>query len=167
MSGHLHDCPPRGSRVAEWRARQKSAPEAVKKAARASIKTQVETMVAFHEMGIPTLDYGNNIRQIAREEGLEKAFSFPGFVPAYIRPLFCRGIGPFRWVALSGDPEDIHKTDRKVKELIPDDRHLHNWLDMAGARISFQGLPRVSAGSTWGSVIAWGSPSTTWCERAN
>jgi urocanate hydratase len=92
-------------------------------------------------MGIPTLDYGNNIRQVALEEGLENAFDFPGFVPAYIRPLFCRGVGPFRWVALSGDPEDIYKTDAKVKEILPDNKHLHNWLDMARERISFQGLP--------------------------
>ena len=91
--------------------------------------------------GIPTFDYGNNIRQVAKEEGLANAFDFPGFVPAYVRPLFCRGIGPFRWVALSGDPEDIYKTDAKVKELIPDDPHLHNWLDMARERIAFQGLP--------------------------
>jgi urocanate hydratase len=92
-------------------------------------------------MGIPTFDYGNNIRQMAFDEGCRNAFDFPGFVPAYVRPLFCRGVGPFRWVALSGDPEDIYKTDAKVKELIPDDKHLHNWLDMARERISFQGLP--------------------------
>lgn len=137
----LHGYLPQGWNVAEWRAKQESDPEAVEKAARASMKKQVEAMVAFHEMGIPTFDYGNNIRQVAKEEGLEKAFSFPGFVPAYIRPLFCRGIGPFRWAALSGDPEDIYKTDRKVKELIPDDEHLHNWLDLAETRIAFQGLP--------------------------
>ena len=112
-----------------------------KSRARASMKVQVAAMVGFWNRGIPTLDYGNNIRQVALEEGLENAFAFPGFVPAYIRPLFCRGIGPFRWCALSGDPEDIYKTDAKVKELI-DDPHLHNWLDMAhGIRISFQGLP--------------------------
>jgi urocanate hydratase len=98
-------------------------------------------MVAFWDAGVPTLDYGNNIRQVAKDEGLENAFAFPGFVPAYIRPLFCRGIGPFRWAALSGDPEDIYKTDAKVKELLPDNKHLHNWLDMARERISFQGLP--------------------------
>jgi len=137
----LHGYLPQGWGLEEWRIRQKSDPEAVEKAARASIKVQVEAMVAFSEMGIPTVDYGNNIRQVAKEEGLAKAFAFPGFVPAYIRPLFCRGIGPFRWVALSGDPEDIYKTDCKVKELIPDDKHLHHWLDMAKARISFQGLP--------------------------
>ncbi len=98
-------------------------------------------MVAFWDAGVPTLDYGNNIRQVAKDEGLENAFAFPGFVPAYIRPLFCRGIGPFRWAALSGDPEDIYKTDAKVKELLPDNKHLHNWLDMARERIAFQGLP--------------------------
>ena len=109
--------------------------------AKKSMAVHVRAMLALHEMGIPTLDYGNNIRQVAKDEGVGNAFDFPGFVPAYIRPLFCRGIGPFRWVALSGDPEDIYKTDAKVKELIPDDAHLHNWLDMARERISFQGLP--------------------------
>jgi urocanate hydratase len=98
-------------------------------------------MLDFWEAGVPTLDYGNNIRQVAFDAGLENAFDFPGFVPAYIRPLFCRGVGPFRWVALSGDPEDIYKTDQKVKELMPDDAHLHRWLDMARERIDFQGLP--------------------------
>ena len=98
-------------------------------------------MLEFHALGIPTLDYGNNIRQMAKEMGVKDAFDFPGFVPAYIRPLFCRGIGPFRWAALSGDPEDIYRTDQRVKELIPDDKHLHNWLDMARERIAFQGLP--------------------------
>ncbi len=98
-------------------------------------------MLEFHKRGIPTVDYGNNIRQMAKDEGVANAFDFPGFVPAYIRPLFCRGIGPFRWVALSGDPEDIYRTDAKVKELMPDDAHLHHWLDMAKARIQFQGLP--------------------------
>lgn len=101
----------------------------------------VQAMLAFHEMGVPTFDYGNNIRQMAQEVGVSNAFDFPGFVPAYIRPLFCRGIGPFRWVALSGDPQDIYKTDAKVKEIIKDDQHLHHWLDMARERISFQGLP--------------------------
>ncbi|WP_130732598.1 urocanate hydratase [Komagataeibacter xylinus] len=116
-------------------------PAAVEKAAKDSMKLHVEAMVAFHRMGIPTFDYGNNIRQMALEVGCEEAFEFPGFVPAYIRPLFCRGIGPFRWAALSGDPEDIYKTDAKVKELLPDDKHLHNWLDMAREKIHFQGLP--------------------------
>jgi urocanate hydratase len=98
-------------------------------------------MLDFQKAGVATVDYGNNIRQVALEEGVQNAFDFPGFVPAYIRPLFCRGIGPFRWVALSGDPEDIAKTDAKVKELLPGDRHLHHWLDMARSRIQFQGLP--------------------------
>jgi urocanate hydratase len=101
----------------------------------------VQAMLQFHHAGIPTLDYGNNIRQMAKEEGVAGAFEFPGFVPAYIRPLFCRGIGPFRWCALSGDPEDIYRTDAKVKELLPDNPHLHRWLDLARARIRFQGLP--------------------------
>ncbi|WP_417810600.1 urocanate hydratase [Thalassospira alkalitolerans] len=137
----VHGYLPQNWTVAEWRAKQESDPKAVEKAARASMRVQVEAMVAFHDAGIPTVDYGNNIRQMALEEGLENAFAFPGFVPAYIRPLFCKGIGPFRWAALSGDPEDIYKTDQKVKELIPDDAHLHNWLDMARDRIAFQGLP--------------------------
>lgn len=137
----VHGYLPIGWSVAEWRAKQESDPKGVAKAARASMKVQVAAMVDFWNMGIPTLDYGNNIRQMALEEGLEDAFAFPGFVPAYIRPLFCRGIGPFRWAALSGDPEDIYKTDAKVKELLPDNKHLHNWLDMARERIEFQGLP--------------------------
>jgi urocanate hydratase len=120
--------------------RQKD-PAAVAKAAKASMAVHVRAMLEFHKQGIPTVDYGNNIRQMALEEGVKDAFAFPGFVPAYIRPLFCRGIGPFRWAALSGDPSDIAKTDAKVKELIPDDKHLHNWLDMASKRIKFQGLP--------------------------
>jgi len=116
-------------------------PAAVERAAKDSMRLQVEAMVAFHRMGVPTFDYGNNIRQMAFEVGCEDAFAFPGFVPAYIRPLFCRGIGPFRWAALSGDPEDIYKTDAKVRELLPHDTHLHNWLDMAREKIQFQGLP--------------------------
>ncbi|MDA8716363.1 urocanate hydratase [Alphaproteobacteria bacterium] len=136
----LHGYLPLGWSVAEWRAKQETQPKEVETAARASMKTHVAAMVDFWSDGVPTLDYGNNIRQVASEEGLETAFSFPGFVPAYIRPLFCRGIGPFRWCALSGDPEDIYKTDAKVKELV-DDAHLHNWLDMARERIAFQGLP--------------------------
>ncbi|MDX2483982.1 MAG: urocanate hydratase [Pseudodonghicola sp.] len=136
----VHGYLPQGWGVAEWRDRQESEPKVVEAAARKSMRAHVEAMVGFHDAGIPTLDYGNNIRQMALEEGLERAFSFPGFVPACIRPLFCRGVGPFRWVALSGDPEDIYKTDQKVKELI-DDPHLHNWLDMARERIAFQGLP--------------------------
>lgn len=136
----LHGYLPRNWTVAEWQEKQKTDPKAVEKAARASMRDQVAAMVEFHKRGIPTVDYGNNIRQVAFDEGLEAAFAFPGFVPAYIRPLFCRGIGPFRWCALSGDPEDIYKTDAKVKELV-DDPDLHHWLDMARERISFQGLP--------------------------
>ena len=132
---------PAGWTLAEWRARRESDPASVEAAARASIRSHVQAMVAFANRGVPTIDYGNNIRQVASDEGLDDAFSFPGFVPACIRPLFCRGIGPFRWCALSGDPEDIYRTDEKVKALIPDDPHLHNWLDMARERISFQGLP--------------------------
>ncbi len=137
LNGYL----PQGWSMAEWKARRESDPKAVERAARASMKTHVAAMVDFWNAGVPTLDYGNNIRQVARDEGLENAFAFPGFVPAYIRPLFCRGIGPFRWVALSGDPQDIYKTDQKMKELFPENKHLHHWLDMARARIAFQGLP--------------------------
>ncbi|WP_299695070.1 urocanate hydratase [uncultured Tateyamaria sp.] len=137
VNGYL----PQGWTMAEWRARRDTDPKAVEAAARASMKVQVKAMVDFHAAGIPTVDYGNNIRQMALEEGLDRAFDFPGFVPAYIRPLFCRGIGPFRWAALSGDPEDIYRTDAKVKEILSDDSHLHNWLDMARDRIAFQGLP--------------------------
>ncbi|MCG7554206.1 urocanate hydratase [Pseudoalteromonas sp. Of11M-6] len=120
---------------------RESDPQAVVKAAKQSMAVQVQAMLTLQSRGAATTDYGNNIRQMALEEGVDNAFDFPGFVPAYIRPLFCQGIGPFRWVALSGDPEDIYKTDAKVKELIPDDPHLHNWLDMARERIQFQGLP--------------------------
>ncbi|MGX9178625.1 urocanate hydratase [Mesorhizobium sp. BHbdii] len=137
LNGYL----PKGWSLAEWREKRTSDPKAVEKAARASMREHVEAMVAFWNAGVPTLDYGNNIRQVAKEEGFENAFAFPGFVPAYIRPLFCRGIGPFRWAALSGDPEDIYKTDAKVRELTPGNTHLHNWLDMARERIAFQGLP--------------------------
>ena len=137
INGYL----PQGWSLAQWREKRESDPKAVEKAARASMKVHVQAMLDFWKAGVPTLDYGNNIRQVAFEEGLENAFDFPGFVPAYIRPLFCRGVGPFRWCALSGDPEDIYKTDAKVKELLPDNEHLHNWLDMARERISFQGLP--------------------------
>ncbi|MEM1047100.1 MAG: urocanate hydratase [Pseudomonadota bacterium] len=137
LNGYL----PKGWTLAEWTAKRESDPKAVEAAARTSMREHVAAMVAFWEAGVPTLDYGNNIRQVAKDEGLETAFAFPGFVPAYIRPLFCRGIGPFRWCALSGDPEDIYRTDAKVKELMPDDAHLHTWLDMARERIHFQGLP--------------------------
>ncbi|MBL6077326.1 urocanate hydratase [Belnapia sp. T18] len=132
---------PAGWTLAEWAAKRESDPAAVAAAARRSMVGHVQAMLDFQRMGAKVLDYGNNIRQMAKEEGLADAFGFPGFVPAYIRPLFCRGIGPFRWAALSGDPEDIYRTDAKVRELIPDDPHLHRWLDMARARISFQGLP--------------------------
>jgi urocanate hydratase len=125
----------------KWRSQQKSDPKAVEKAARASIKIHVEAMLDFWKQGIPTVDYGNNIRQFALEEGVKNAFDIPGFIPAYLRPLLCKGIGPFRWVALSGDPEDIYRTDAKVKELIPNNPHLHNWIDLAQKRIAFQGLP--------------------------
>ena len=137
----VHGYLPIGWSVEQWLQEQQANPEKVRDAAKKSMRVHVEAMLAFHAAGIPTVDYGNNIRQMAKDEGCANAFDFPGFVPAYVRPLFCRGIGPFRWVALSGDPEDIYKTDAKVKELIPDDAHLHNWLDMARERISFQGLP--------------------------
>ena len=137
INGYL----PQGWTMAQWKEKRESDPKAVEKAARASMKVHVQAMVEFHKAGVPTFDYGNNIRQVALDEGLENAFDFPGFVPAYIRPLFCRGIGPFRWAALSGDPQDIYKTDAKVKEILSEDAHLHNWLDMARDRISFQGLP--------------------------
>jgi urocanate hydratase len=137
----LHGYCPAGWTPAEWRAKQETDPKAVQTAARASMRAHVEAMVNFWNAGVPTLDYGNNIRQVAKEEGFENAFAFPGFVPAYIRPLFCKGIGPFRWVALSGDPEDIRKTDAAMKKLFPENQHLHRWLDMASERIAFQGLP--------------------------
>lgn len=137
VNGYL----PAGWTLDQWFTKRESAPHEVEKAARASMATHVRAMLDFHGQGIPTLDYGNNIRQVAKDEGVENAFAFPGFVPAYIRPLFCRGIGPFRWAALSGNPEDIYKTDQKVKELLPGNHHLHNWLDMAKERIAFQGLP--------------------------
>ena len=137
INGYL----PKGWTLAQWAEKRERDPKAVEKAARQSMAVQVCAMLDFHKRGVPTLDYGNNIRQMAKEEGVLDAFDFPGFVPAYIRPLFCRGIGPFRWCALSGDPEDIYRTDAKVKELMPDDKHLHNWLDMARKRIKFQGLP--------------------------
>ena len=137
LNGYL----PAGWTLDRWERAKQSDPASVEAAARRSMRTHVQAMLDFHRAGVPTLDYGNNIRQVARDEGLAEAFDFPGFVPAYIRPLFCRGVGPFRWAALSGDPEDIYRTDRKVRELIPDDPHLHNWLDMARARIRFQGLP--------------------------
>ena len=132
---------PIGWTIDEWKQRRISDPDLVEAEAVKSIAIHVDAMLDFFHAGIPTIDYGNNIRQVAFDQGIENAFDFPGFVPAYIRPLFCRGIGPFRWVALSGDPEDIYKTDKKVKELIPDNTHLHHWLDAAKEKIKFQGLP--------------------------
>jgi len=132
---------PAGWSLADWEDRRSRDPSGVAKAAKKSMAAHVRAMLEFHKLGVPTVDYGNNIRQMALEEGVTDAFAFPGFVPAYVRPLFCRGIGPFRWAALSGDPEDIYRTDEKVKELLPDNKHLHNWLDMARKRIKFQGLP--------------------------
>ena len=137
INGYL----PQGWTLDQWATAREKDPASVERAAKASMAIHVRAMLDFHHAGIPTVDYGNNIRQVARDEGVENAFDFPGFVPAYIRPLFCRGVGPFRWAALSGDPEDIYKTDTKVKELLPDNKHLHRWLDMARERIHFQGLP--------------------------
>jgi urocanate hydratase len=137
LNGYL----PAGWSLADWEARKESDPDGTILAAKQSMAAQVRAMLDFWNQGVPTLDYGNNIRQMAQDMGVDNAFDFPGFVPAYVRPLFCRGVGPFRWAALSGDPEDIYRTDEKVKELIPDDPHLHNWLDMARERIHFQGLP--------------------------
>jgi urocanate hydratase len=137
VNGYL----PRGWTLDDWETRRASDAAGVAKAAKRSMAEHVRAMLDFWKLGVPTIDYGNNIRQMALEEGVADAFSFPGFVPAYIRPLFCRGIGPFRWAALSGEPEDIFRTDAKVKELLPDNRHLHDWLDMAKAKIRFQGLP--------------------------
>ena len=137
VNGYL----PIGWTVAEWLAAREREPERVAAAAKKSMAIHVQAMLDLQAAGVPTTDYGNNIRQVAFDEGVKNAFDFPGFVPAYIRPLFCRGVGPFRWVALSGDPEDIYRTDAKVKELLSDDAHLHRWLDMARERIHFQGLP--------------------------
>ncbi|MFY9513209.1 MAG: urocanate hydratase [Rubrivivax sp.] len=139
VNGYL----PAGWSVEQWRAAaaEPARHAELREAAAQSCAVHVKAMLAFQQMGIPTVDYGNNIRQVAFDAGVDNAFDFPGFVPAYIRPLFCRGVGPFRWVALSGDPEDIRKTDAKMKELFPEDKHLHRWLDMAGERIAFQGLP--------------------------
>ncbi|WOF44435.1 urocanate hydratase [Sphingopyxis indica] len=137
VNGYL----PIGWSVADWMEKRESDPAAVAKAAKSSMAVHVRAMLDFQAAGVPTTDYGNNIRQVAKDEGVDNAFDFPGFVPAYIRPLFCRGIGPFRWAALSGDPEDIYRTDAKVKELLPDNAHLHRWLDMAREKIKFQGLP--------------------------
>lgn len=137
LNGYL----PVGWTLEESAAARKTQPEVFLRAVKTSIAQHVESMLTLHQRGVPTFDYGNNLRQVAFDEGIKDAFAFPGFVPAYIRPLFCKGIGPFRWVALSGDPEDIYKTDAVVKKLLPDDKHLHQWLDMARTRIQFQGLP--------------------------
>jgi len=137
VNGYL----PEGWSLEQWDRLRGADPAQVARAARASMRKHVEAMLAFQKLKIPVFDYGNNIRQVAFDEGLKDAFAFPGFVPAYVRPLFCRGVGPFRWAALSGDPEDIYRTDEKVRELMPEDRHLHHWLDMARERIQFQGLP--------------------------
>ena len=137
LNGYL----PAGWTLAEWEERRRADPGGTAEAAKESMAVQVRAMLDFWNRGVPALDYGNNIRQMARDTGVDDAFDFPGFVPAYIRPMFCRGIGPFRWAALSGDPEDIYRTDEKVKALMPDHPHLHNWLDMARERIRFQGLP--------------------------
>jgi urocanate hydratase len=150
----------------QWEEMQGRDPQAVERAAKESMAVQVRAMLEFHRHGVPTLDYGNNIRQFAKDTGVDDAFDFPGFVPAYIRPMFCRGKGPFRWAALSGEPEDIYRTDAKVKELFPDDAHLHKWLDMARERIAFQGLParicwlglgeRAKAGLAFNDMVAQG-----------
>ncbi|MFM8799075.1 MAG: urocanate hydratase [Tagaea sp.] len=162
INGYL----PAGWSVDRWLRTRETDPAAVAAAARKSMATHVRAMLDFHKMGVPTLDYGNNIRQVAKDEGIADAFDFPGFVPAYIRPLFCRGIGPFRWAALSGDPEDIWRTDAKMKALFPENRHLHRWLDMAKDRIAFQGLParicwvglgdRAKAGLAFNEMVARG-----------
>ena len=164
--GPLNGYLPQGWTLEEWEERRASDPEAGEIAAKESMAVQVRAMLDFWHAGVPTLDYGNNIRQFAREVGVEDAFDFPGFVPAYVRPLFCRGKGPFRWAALSGNPEDIYRTDARIKELFPDDRHLHNWLDMARERIKFQGLParicwlglgdRARAGLAFNEMVASG-----------
>ena len=163
LNGYL----PKGWSWEEYRQRAQTEPAKVAAAAKQSMADHVKAMLAFQQMGVPTFDYGNNIRQMAKETGVDNAFDFPGFVPAYIRPLFCRGIGPFRWAALSGDPQDIYKTDAMVKELIPDDEHLHRWLDMARERISFRTCRRASAGLASASAPSWARRSTRWCAAAN
>jgi urocanate hydratase len=165
LNGYL----PAGWTLERWEEMQAKDPATVERAAKESMAVQVRAMLDFHRAGVPTLDYGNNIRQFAKETGVEDAFDFPGFVPAYIRPMFCRGKGPFRWAALSGDPEDIHRTDARVKELFPDDRHLHAWLDLAREKIRFQGLParicwlglgeRAKAGLAFNEMVAKGELS--------
>ena len=164
LNGYL----PKGWTLAEWFARRETEPKAVEAAARRSMAEHVRAMLDFHRMGVPTLDYGNNIRQVAKEEGVADAFDFPGFVPAYIRPLFCRGIGPFRWAALSGDPEDIFRTDAKVKELLPGRTRTcttgSTWRASASAS---RACRRASAGSGSATATASASPSTRWWRRAS
>jgi urocanate hydratase len=162
LNGYL----PIGWTLDEWAQRRERDPKGVERAAKESMAVQVRAMLDFHHMGIPTVDYGNNIRQMAKEMGVANAFEFPGFVPAYIRPLFCRGVGPFRWAALSGDPEDIYRTDQRMKALFPEDKLLHRWLDMARSKIKFQGLParicwvglggRAKAGLAFNDMVAKG-----------
>jgi urocanate hydratase len=137
VNGYL----PAGWSLDKWDRLRGEDPAQVAREARASMARHVEAMLGFQKLGVPVFDYGNNLRQVAFDAGVKDAFAFPGFVPAYVRPLFCRGMGPFRWAALSGDPEDIRRTDQKVRELLPADTHLHHWLDMARERIQFQGLP--------------------------
>ena len=163
LNGYL----PAGWSLAEWDERRARDPAGTVKAAKESMAVQVRAMLDFRARGVPVLDYGNNIRQMAREMGVDNAFDFPGFVPAYIRPLFCRGIGPFRWAALSGDPEDIYRTDEKVKELMPDDAPLHNWLDMAAGASASRACPRASAGSVSATATGSASPSTGWWPGAS
>ena len=169
INGYL----PIGWTVERWRLAQADPGQhtALRDAAARRCAVHVQAMLDFQALGIPTVDYGNNIRQVAFDQGVKNAFAFPGFVPAHIRPLFCRGKGPFRWVALSGDPEDIRKTDAKMKELFPagqsDYAHLHRWLDMAQERIAFQGLPARAAGSAWAIATAPGWPSTRWSRPAS
>ncbi len=163
INGYL----PQGWTMAEWRDKRESDPKAVEKAARASMKIHVAAMVDFWNAGVPTLDYGNNIRQVALEEGLENAFAFPGFVPAYIRPLFCRGIGPFRWCALSGDPEDIYKTDQKMKELFPETRICTTGWIWRASGSPFRACRRGSAGSGLGIATRLVLRSTKWSPAAS
>ena len=163
LNGYL----PAGWTLEDWQERRERDPKGVEQAAKESMAVHVRAMLDLHHAGVPTLDYGNNIRQMAKDVGVADAFDFPGFVPAYIRPLFCRGIGPFRWAALSGDPEDICKTDARVKELMPHDRHLHHWLDMAKERISFQGLPARICWVGLGDRHRLGLRSTRWWRAAS
>ena len=163
VNGYL----PIGWTLEQWVERRASDPDGVRDAAKRSMRVHVEAILAFHAQGIPTFDYGNNIRQMAQDEGCVNAFDFPGFVPAYVRPLFCRGVGPFRWVALSGDPEDIYRTDAKVKEIIPDDHTcIAGWTWRASA-LPFRACRHASAGWVSASATSWGSPSTKWSARVS